>query len=170
MKQLSILVVDDEQNIRDLLSEILEDEGFIVETADSIGSAKEKIEKQDFDIVFLDVWLPDGDGTDLIPYILESNELTKIIMISGHANIPIAVKALKLGAFDFLEKPLSVDTILASIEKAYREIKLQQEFIYLKEKETKDIEYRKGCKDKCMGLYSGGKWNRERISCKIDSL
>ncbi len=140
MKQLSILVVDDEQNIRDLLSEILEDEGFIVETADSIKSAKEKIEKQDFDIVFLDVWLPDGDGTDLIPYILESNELTKIIMISGHANIPIAVKALKLGAFDFLEKPLSVDTILASIEKAYREIKLQQEFIYLKEKETKDIE------------------------------
>ncbi|NPA52351.1 MAG: sigma-54-dependent Fis family transcriptional regulator [Aquificae bacterium] len=140
MKQLSILVVDDEENIRNLLSEILEDEGFIVETADSIESAKNKIEKRDFDIVFLDVWLPDGDGTDLIPFILENNELTKIIMISGHANIPIAVKALKLGAFDFLEKPLSVDSILASIEKAYREIKFQQEYLYLKEKETKDIE------------------------------
>ncbi len=140
MKQLSILVIDDEENIRNSLSEILEDEGFLVETADSISSAKEKIKIKDFDIVFLDVWLPDGDGTELIPFILKSNELTKIIMISGHANIPIAVKALKLGAFDFLEKPLSVDTILASIEKAYREIKLQQEYLYLKEKETKDIE------------------------------
>ncbi len=140
MKQLSILVIDDEENIRNLLSEILEDEGFIVETAENITSAKEKIQSKDFDIVFLDVWLPDGDGTELIPFILENNELTKIIMISGHANIPIAVKALKLGAFDFLEKPLSVDTILASIEKAYREIKLQQEYMYLKEKETKDIE------------------------------
>ncbi|SNZ10549.1 DNA-binding transcriptional response regulator, NtrC family, contains REC, AAA-type ATPase, and a Fis-type DNA-binding domains [Persephonella hydrogeniphila] len=136
----SILVVDDEKNITDLLKDILEDEGFNVDVAFDISSAKEKIKEKDFDIVFLDVWLPDGEGTDLIPFIRENNEITKIIMISGHANIPIAVKALKEGAYDFLEKPISTESIFAVIEKATKEIKKDLEYIFLKQQQTKDIE------------------------------
>ncbi len=140
MMPLSILVVDDEENIRDLLQDILEDEGYYVKTADSITTAKDRLSEEDFDIVFLDVWLPDGEGIDLIPYIKKLNPVTKIIMISGHANIPIAVKAIKEGAFDFLEKPISTETIFAVIEKAQKEIQLQKEYIYLKEKATEDIQ------------------------------
>ncbi len=140
MQPLSILVVDDEENIRSLLKDILEDEGMYVDTASSITTAKDKLREKEYDLVFLDVWLPDGEGLDLIPFILNNSEITKVVMISGHANIPIAVKALKEGAFDFLEKPLSTETILAVIEKAYKEIQIQKEIIYLKEKETQDIE------------------------------
>ncbi len=140
MQPLSILVVDDEENIRSLLKDILEDEGMYVNTAPNITKAKDKLREKDYDIVFLDVWLPDGEGLDLIPFILKNSEITKVVMISGHANIPIAVKALKEGAFDFLEKPLSTETIFAVIEKAYKEIQTQKEIIYLKEKETQDIE------------------------------
>ena len=140
MMPLSILVVDDEENIRDLLQDILEDEGYYVKTADSITTAKDRLNEEDFDIVFLDVWLPDGEGIDLIPYIKKLNPVTKIIMISGHANIPIAVKAIKEGAFDFLEKPISTETIFAVIEKAQKETQLQKEYIYLKEKATEDIQ------------------------------
>ena len=136
----SILVVDDEENITSLLKDILEDEGFNVDVAYSLHSAKEKLRERDYDIVFLDVWLPDGEGTDLIHFIKEINPITKIIMISGHANIPIAVKALKEGAFDFLEKPISTDTILAVLEKAIKEIKKDLEYTFLKQELTKDIE------------------------------
>ncbi len=140
MGNLSILVVDDEKNITDLLQDILEDEGFFVETATSITEAKEKIKEKDFEIILLDVWLPDGEGIDLIPFIKESNPLTKIVMISGHANIPIAVKALKEGAFDFLEKPISTDSILAVINKAEKEIQKELQLQFFKEKDKSNIE------------------------------
>jgi len=135
-KNLSILVVDDEENIKQLLSDILEDEGYYVEVASSLGETKAKLKEKDFDIVFLDVWLPDGEGTDIIEDIKKVSPKTKIIMISGHANIPIAVKALKLGAYDFLEKPLSTEAVLAVLEKAEEEIKKELEFEFLKEKES----------------------------------
>ncbi len=136
----SILVVDDEKNIQDLMKDILTDEGYSVDTAQSITSAKDLIKKNSYDIVFLDVWLEDGEGLDLIPYIKEHSSTSSVIMISGHANIPIAVKAIKEGAFDFLEKPLSTQTILATIEKVEREIKVKQNLEYFKEKETSQIE------------------------------
>ncbi len=139
-QNITILVVDDEKNITDLLKDILEDEGFTVETASDIKEAKEKLKEKDYEIVFLDVWLPDGEGTDLIPFIKEANQITKIIMISGHANIPVAVKALKEGAYDFLEKPISTDSILAVLQKAINEIKKDLEYIFLKQQQTKDIE------------------------------
>ncbi len=140
MVNLSILVVDDEKNITQLMSDILEDEGFDVEVAYSMNEAKNRIKSKDFDIIFLDVWLPDGEGLDLIPFIREQNPLTKIIMISGHANIPIAVKALKEGAFDFLEKPISTDSIFAVIHKAQNEIQKELQLQFLKEKVNKNIE------------------------------
>ena len=137
---LSILIVDDEENIKNLLRDILEDEGYYVDVASSMTEAKNKLKEKDFDIVFLDVWLPDGEGTDLIEPIKRESPHTKIIMISGHANIPVAVKALKLGAYDFLEKPLSTEAILAVLEKAYQQIKKELEFQFLKEKAENRIE------------------------------
>ena len=137
---LSILVVDDEENIKQLLRDILEDEGYYVDVASSITEAKNKLREKDFDIVFLDVWLPDGEGTDLIEPIKKESPHTKVIMISGHANIPVAVKALKLGAYDFLEKPLSTEAILTVLEKAHEQIKKELEFQFLKEKAEDHIE------------------------------
>ena len=139
-KNLSILVVDDEENIKQLLRDILEDEGYFVEVASSLQETKEKLREKDFDIIFLDVWLPDGEGTEIIESIKKNSPHTKVIMISGHANIPIAVKALKLGAYDFLEKPLSTEAIIAVLEKAEEEIKKELEFEFLKQKQESDIE------------------------------
>ena len=140
MSNLSVLVVDDEENIRNMMKDILEDEGYYVDTVSSFEGAKRKLKEKDYDIVFLDVWLPDGEGTDLIQYIKNLSQRTKIIMISGHANIPIAVKALKVGAYDFLEKPISTESILAILNKAQEDIKKELEFEFLKEKEEQDIE------------------------------
>ncbi|MGB9766050.1 MAG: sigma-54-dependent transcriptional regulator [Sulfurihydrogenibium sp.] len=137
---LNILVVDDEKNIQDLMRDILTDEGFNVETVGSITSAKDLIRKNSYDLIFLDVWLSDGEGLDLIPFIKENSNNSFIVMISGHANIPIAVRAIKEGAFDFLEKPLSTETILAVIEKVEREIKIKQNLEYFKEKEESNVE------------------------------
>ncbi|MGC9006909.1 MAG: sigma-54-dependent transcriptional regulator [Sulfurihydrogenibium sp.] len=137
---LNILVVDDEKNIQDLMRDILTDEGFNVETVGSITSAKDLIRKNSYDLIFLDVWLSDGEGLDLIPFIKENSNNSFIVMISGHANIPIAVRAIKEGAFDFLEKPLSTETILAVIEKVEREIKIKQNLEYFKEKEEGNVE------------------------------
>jgi two-component system nitrogen regulation response regulator NtrX len=137
---LNILVVDDERNIQSLIKDILSDEGHSVSVAGSLTSAKDLIKKEVFDLIFLDVWLPDGDGISLISFIKEHQPNSFIVMISGHANIPIAVQAIKEGAFDFLEKPLSTDTILAVIEKIEKEIKLRQNLQYYKEKEESQIE------------------------------
>ena len=137
---MSILVVDDERNITELLKDILEDEGYDVDISYSIKEAKEKLKNNVFDILLVDVWLPDGEGLELISFIKKNTPKTKIIMISGHANIPVAVKALKEGAFDFLEKPISMDNLLSTVERAYRELKRDIEYKFLKEKEFKDIE------------------------------
>jgi len=137
---LNILVVDDEKNIQSLIKDILSDEGHSVSVTGSLTSAKDLIKKEVFDLIFLDVWLPDGDGISLISIIKEHQPNSFIVMISGHANIPIAVQAIKEGAFDFLEKPLSTDTIFAVIEKIEKEIKLRQSLQYYKEKEESQIE------------------------------
>ena len=137
---MSILIIDDEKNITELMKDILEDEGYSVEVAFSLLEAKNKIKETKFDIIFLDVWLPDGDGIDLLPFIQKNSPLSKVIMISGHANIPIAVKALKEGAFDFLEKPISTDNILEVIQNAYKSLRKELEYKFLKEKELKNIE------------------------------
>ncbi len=137
---LNILVVDDEKNIQSLLKGILSDEGYNVLTASSLVGAKELIKKEVFDIAFIDVWLPDGEGLELIKFIKEHSKDTFIVMISGHANIPIVVEAIKEGVFDFLEKPLSTDTIFAVIEKIEKEIKVKQSLEYYKGKEESQIE------------------------------
>lgn len=137
---LNVLVVDDEENITALLKDILTDEGYTVDTARSITQAKDLIKKNVYDAIFLDVWLSDGDGLMFLPDVRSILPKSQVVMISGHGNIPMAVKAIKEGAFDFLEKPLSTETVLAVLEKIAKEIKLQNNLEYLKEKETQGIE------------------------------
>ena len=114
-----LLVVDDEVGIRELLSEILEDEGHDVLTAEDAGQARKLIEENPLDLILLDIWMPDTDGVTLLRE-LSSQHLIHcpVIMMSGHATIDTAVEATKFGAFDFLEKPISMQRLLSSVSNA----------------------------------------------------
>ncbi|MBI5560714.1 MAG: sigma-54-dependent Fis family transcriptional regulator [Deltaproteobacteria bacterium] len=114
----SVLVVDDEKNIRDSLGGILTDEGFTVGFAGSAEEAVEKIRKSPPDIVLLDIWLPGMDGIEALKEIKKDNPNLMVIMISGHGTVETAVKATKLGAYDFLEKPLTLEKVVLTVEHA----------------------------------------------------
>ncbi len=107
----SVLVVDDEANIRSSLEGALTREGYQVETAASAAEARAKL-KESFDTLLVDVWLPDGSGLDLLREAMAQNPEAVVIVMSGHATIDAAVEATRLGAYDFLEKPLSLDRLL----------------------------------------------------------
>jgi two-component system nitrogen regulation response regulator NtrX len=128
----TILVVDDEESILETLTGILEDEGYDVISASSGESALNKFSDTAPDIVLLDVWMPDMDGIETLKKIRERNRNVCIIMISGHSNIDTAVHAIKLGAYDFLEKPLSLEKVLILIKRALEKQTLEQENIELK--------------------------------------
>src|ERR1700752_967695 len=101
-----ILVVDDEVGIRELLSEILEDEGHQVALAESAGAARRLRERARPDLVLLDIWMPDTDSITLLKEWAANGQLTMpVVMMSGHATIETAVEATRIGAFDFLERP-----------------------------------------------------------------
>ncbi len=114
----SILVIDDEQSICDVLSGILEDEGYNVSVALDGIEGCHKLSEQDFDLVLLDVWLPKKGGMEVLEDIKKDYPQIEVIIISGHGNIDLAVKAVKLGAFDFLEKPLSLDKTITVVRNA----------------------------------------------------
>jgi len=117
--QNTILIVDDEPEIRGLMQEILTEEGYLTFVAESAKEAKKIVAKNPPDLLYLDIWMPGMDGVSLLKEWSESNELNfPVIMISGHATIETAVEATRLGAFDFIEKPLSIDKLIASAEKA----------------------------------------------------
>src|SRR5215471_2208979 len=120
MKARRILVVDDEQDIRQSLSGVLEDEGYVVETADSGEACMAALPGEGFELVLLDIWLPGMDGMEVLERIQEMPfpERPVVVVISGHGSIEAAVKATKLGAFDFLEKPLSVAKVLVVVKNA----------------------------------------------------
>ena len=113
MKPRRILVVDDEPEIRSSLAGVLEDEGYIVERADSGEACLAALPAGGFELVLLDIWLPGMDGMEVLGRIQEMPfpERPLVVMISGHGSIEAAVKATKLGAFDFLEKPLSIEKV-----------------------------------------------------------
>ena len=128
----SILVVDDEESILETLTGILEDEGCQVITAASGESAVIKFSETSPDIVLLDVWMPGMDGIETLKRLREKNKDICVIMISGHSNIDTAVHAIKLGAYDFLEKPLSLDKVLILISRALEKQRLEKENIALR--------------------------------------
>ncbi len=115
-----ILVVDDEPGIRESLSGILEDEGYAVECAESAEQCLELLPTKTFAVVLLDIWLPGMDGLEALEQIRKLDQVIQpvVVVISGHGNIESAVKATKLGAFDFLEKPLSIDKIILAVRNA----------------------------------------------------
>ena len=116
-KGLKILVVDDEPSIRKILSESLKDEGFVVESAESGSHAMQKLPVFKPDIILLDVWMPgDYDGIGILERLGEFNRAPYVIVMSGHGTIETAVKAVKLGAWDFVEKPISMDKILITLQ------------------------------------------------------
>ena len=123
-----ILVVDDEPDIRELLREILEDEGYQVATAENGAAAREAHRKRRPDLVLLDIWMPDIDGITLLKeWSVDGHPPMPVIMMSGHGTVETAVEATRLGAYDFIEKPLSLAKLLLTIEHAIEADKLQKE-------------------------------------------
>lgn len=128
-----ILIVDDEERIRQSLSGVLADEGYQISEAKEGTQALKQIENDPPDLVLLDIWMPGMDGIEVLERIKSLNPSLPVIMISGHANIELAVKATKLGAFDFIEKPLSLDKVLLTVNNALKVAKLEQENIALRQ-------------------------------------
>ncbi|MEX3950280.1 response regulator transcription factor EsaR [Paraburkholderia sp. EG287B] len=113
----TILVVDDEMGIRELLSEILSDEGHVVELAEDAQQARDFRQRHVPDLVLLDIWMPDTDGVTLLKEWAAQGHLTMpVIMMSGHATIDTAVEATKIGALNFLEKPIALQKLLKAVE------------------------------------------------------
>lgn len=122
----SVLIVDDERGIRDTLRGVLEDEGF---TADAVATGEEclkAVERRAYGCVLLDVWLPGIDGLETLKQMRASGVEAAVVIISGHGNIETAVRATKLGAFDFIEKPLSIEKTVLAVRNALRQKELER--------------------------------------------
>lgn len=122
-----ILIVDDEEGIRESLASILRDERYSVDTVGSGEDALTLIAKSDFQVVLLDIWLPGMDGMEALTRIQDLPRPPAVIMISGHGSIETAVRATKLGAFDFIEKPLSLEKVNVLVRNAVQQRRLQDE-------------------------------------------
>lgn len=123
----SILVVDDEMGIRELLHEILTEEGHTVYPAESANQARAVREQMEPDLVLLDIWMPDTDGITLLKEWARDNLLTMpVVMMSGHATIDTAVEATRIGALNFLEKPIALQKLLKTVSKALERAPLKK--------------------------------------------
>src|SRR5512134_1504107 len=119
MSTARILVVDDEADIRELVQEILSEEGYTVETAGTAAEARAACARQAPDLVLLDIWMPDTDGISLLREWQQAQGLTApVVMMSGHGTVETAVEATRLGAVDYVEKPLSLAKLLRTVQKA----------------------------------------------------
>jgi two-component system nitrogen regulation response regulator NtrX len=137
MTESVVLIVDDEEGIRESLSGIFEDEGYNVLTSSSGEEALGILKEQNPDLILLDVWLPGIDGVQTLKDIKDLKPDLPVIMISGHGNIELAVKATKIGAYDFLEKPLSLERVLLAAKRALERRTLEIENKALKQDLTK---------------------------------
>ena len=122
-----ILIVDDEAGIRESLSSILRDERYSVEAVESAELALERLSSSSVEVVLLDVWLPGMDGMEALSRIQSLPQPPSVIIISGHGTIETAVRATKLGAFDFIEKPLSLERVIVLVRNAIEQRRLQEE-------------------------------------------
>ena len=136
----TILVVDDEESICQSLQGILTDEGYEVRTAGSGEEALKAIEEDLPDLVLLDIWLPGMDGLEALKIIKTDYPQVQVIMMSGHGTIETAVKATKLGAFDFIEKPISLEKVVLLVNHALDLVRLEEENKFLKQKVTSAFE------------------------------
>ncbi len=137
----SLLVVDDEPEIRRLVCEILEDEGYQVTTAENAKEARALKASVDPQLILLDIWMPDMDGITLLKeWVAEDSLQCPVVMMSGHGSVESAVEATKLGAYDFLEKPLSMAKLLLIVARALEASNLLRENAGLKQQLVTDIE------------------------------
>ncbi|MDH3454390.1 MAG: sigma-54 dependent transcriptional regulator [Desulfuromonadales bacterium] len=136
----SILIVDDEQSIRESLTGILQDEGFFPSSAESGDAAIEKVSEEKPDLILLDIWMPGMDGMETLTRIRDIYPDQLVVMMSGHGTIETAVKATKLGAYDFIEKPLSIEKVLLCIQNAVKVGQLVEENKELKARIGKEHE------------------------------
>ncbi|MBZ5516355.1 MAG: sigma-54 dependent transcriptional regulator [Acidobacteriia bacterium] len=133
MSHHTVLIVDDEAGIRQSLGDVLRDEGYRVEAVESGEACLDFLEKKTCDAVLLDIWLPGMDGLQALEKIRARDDPPVVIMISGHGNIETAVRATKLGAFDFIEKPLSIDKTLLIVRHALEQLELAAQNRQLRE-------------------------------------
>ena len=125
----NILVVDDEIGIRELLRDILLDEGYQVSLAENASQARELRQQQRPDLVLLDIWMPDCDGISLLKEWSNAGLLTMpVVMMSGHGTIDTAVEATRIGAFDFLEKPIALQKLLTTVSTALKHSEKQPKY------------------------------------------
>ena len=136
----SVLIVDDEPGIRETLRGVLEDEGFAVEAVESGEACLKSTETKSFACILLDVWLPGIDGLETLKRLRDAENDSAVVMISGHGNIETAVGATKLGAFDFIEKPLSLEKTVLTVRNAIRTRELERTNQNLSEKLAKEYE------------------------------
>jgi len=136
-----ILVIDDEPEIRELVQDILEDEKYHVETAKNGEEARKILLERRPNVILLDIWMPDIDGISLLKEWVDSGELpAPVIMMSGHGNVETAVEATRLGAYDYLEKPLSLAKLLLTVERALENAQIKKENVGLKKQVAHTIE------------------------------
>ncbi|MFV0361272.1 response regulator, partial [Tropicimonas sp.] len=133
-----ILITDDERDIRELIGDILEDEGFSVRLAANSEDCMREIEREAPALMILDIWLKDSkmDGIDILKTVKREKPDIPIVIISGHGNIEIAVAAIKQGAYDFIEKPFNIDQLLVVIRRAMETSRLRRENTELRRKEV----------------------------------
>src|SRR3990172_3270069 len=136
----TILIVDDEESICQSLSGVLADDGYEIMTAASGEEALKIVGEELPSLVLLDIWLPGMDGIETLKIIKSEHPEIRVIMMSGHGTIETAVKATKLGAFDFIEKPLSLDKVLLIVNHALDMTRLEEENILLKQKVAHEYE------------------------------
>ena len=137
-----ILIVDDEKDIRELISDILEDEGFTTRLAGNSDEAMNEINGEPPALIILDIWLKDSrmDGIDILKTVKRDNPDVPVVIISGHGNIEIAVAAIKQGAYDFIEKPFNIDQLLVVIRRAMETSRLRRENQKLRRKDSNEAE------------------------------
>ena len=133
-----ILIVDDERDIRELVSDILEDEGYSTRLAGNSDECMAEINSEPPGLLILDIWLKDSrmDGIDILKAVKRDNPDVPVVIISGHGNIEIAVAAIKQGAYDFIEKPFNIDQLMVVIRRAMETSRLRRENASLKRKEV----------------------------------
>ena len=137
-----ILIVDDERDIRELISDILEDEGFATRLAGNSEDAMAAVNAEPPALMILDIWLKDSkmDGIDILKVVKRDNPDVPVVIISGHGNVEIAVAAIKQGAYDFIEKPFNIDQLMVVIRRAMETSRLRRENLTLRRKDSSTSE------------------------------
>ena len=132
-----ILIVDDEKDIRELISEILIDEGYSTRSSSNSAECLNQVSNAPPDLLILDIWLKDSsmDGIDILKKVKNDYPQVPVVIISGHGNIEIAVSAIKQGAYDFIEKPFNIEQLLVVVRRAMETSSLRRENKKLKQKD-----------------------------------